>query len=86
MTETLLAAAIAFVGTDLDDLAVNLLLFAQAETGKQCRAVIAGKYLGIGTLVLLSLLAAYGLRSAPRAWLGWLGLAPIALGDRKSVV
>ena len=83
MAETLLAAAFAFVGTDLDDLALNLLLFAQAETGKQRRAVIAGKYLGTGTLVLLSLLAAYGLRPVPRTWLGWLGLAPIALGLRN---
>ena len=83
MAETLLAAAIAFAGTDLDDLALNLLLFAQAETGKQRRAVIAGKYLGTGTLVLLSLLAAYGLRPVPRTWLGWLGLVPIALGLRN---
>jgi cadmium resistance protein CadD (predicted permease) len=75
-----LTATIAFVVTNLDDLAVLMLLFLQAP--QLWRETIAGQYLGFGILVLLSL-PGFWLGQLPlKPWIGLLGLLPIGLGIR----
>lgn len=62
MIETLLSGAAAFVGTNIDDMFINMLFFTEADTKAEVRSVVIGKYLGIGALVLLSVLGAFGLQ------------------------
>ncbi len=80
MLETIILSVTAFIGTNVDDLFLDMLLFSQAETKRERNHVLAGKYLGIGSLVLISLLGAFGLRALPQQYIRFLGLVPMALG------
>ncbi len=80
MAETILAGIVSFVGTNIDDIFINTLFFAQADTKRKVKATIIGVYLGIGTLVLLSMLGAYFLQAVPQKYIGLLGFIPIILG------
>lgn len=80
MTATVIAALFAYAATNVDDLFINMLFFAQADTTAQIRQVTAGKYLGIGALFFLSLVGAWFAQALPYGALRLLGLVPIALG------
>ena len=80
MIEVVIASIICFIATTIDDLFLDMLFFAQATTRKQVQSIFAGKYVGIGILVLLSCLGAYGLQFVPEKYIGFLGLIPIAIG------
>ena len=82
MPETLLLALTSYIGTNLDDLLLNVLFFSEAQTPSRRRSIIAGKYCGIFVLVLVSVLAAGGLQLLPHRYLSLLGLLPIGLGVR----
>ena len=74
---------LAFAGTNIDDLFIDTFFFAQAETKKQIQAIVLGKYLGIGALVLFSVLGACMLQEIPVGYIRFLGLVPMALGIRE---
>lgn len=77
-------AVVLFVSTNLDDLFVLLAFFLDPAT--RLRDVILGQYVGIGALVLLSIVAsALSLALAP-SYVGWLGVLPIAIGIRQLIV
>ena len=90
MLEVIISAVMSFVGTNIDDLFVDTLFFAEAESGEsgesvrnsgaRIRGVVIGKYLGIGALVFVSLLGAFGLQLLPGKYIGFLGLIPLGLG------
>lgn len=82
MLQVLAAAAAAFVGTNLDDLLILMLLFAQADDRAAKGRIAAGQYLGIGALTAFSMLCALGLGRLSPIWLRLLGLVPMALGVR----
>lgn len=77
-------AVAAFVGTNVDDAIVLAVLFAASRTmGRpQCWQVWSGQYLGIGALVVVSIVAALGLTIVPDEWVGLLGLVALGLGVR----
>ncbi|MEB3292677.1 MAG: cadmium resistance transporter [Synechococcales bacterium] len=78
---TIITAAIAFFATNLDDLVLLVIFFAQAP---QLRwQTIAGEYLGFCLILLCSLPGFVGGVWLPKPWLGLLGLVPIALGLRS---
>lgn len=80
----LLTAAGAFVGTNVDDFVVLLLIAVGAPPeGARVWRVVGGQYLGIAALVALGLAGAEILRAVPLRWVGLLGLVPIALGVRE---
>ncbi len=83
MLETILAGIFAYAGTNVDDLFINTLYFAQADNRKQTGAVVVGKYLGIGTLVIISLLGSFVLHAVPEKYIVILGLVPMALGIKE---
>lgn len=84
MWEAFAASAAAFAATNIDDIFILMMLFAQC--GKDDRgAVVAGQYLGMGLLTAVSMLGAVGLGQVPETWLRLLGLVPIALGVRAWV-
>ncbi len=80
MIQTILTSVFAFAGTNIDDLFVLTLFFAQTTCRKQDRAVLFGQYCGIGLLVLFSILCSLGLQFFPPDVLRFLGLLPIGLG------
>ena len=85
MIEVVIASILCFIATTIDDLFLDMLFFAQATTRKQVQSIFAGKYVGIGVLVLLSCLGAYGLQFVPEKYIGFLGLIPIAIGVKEGL-
>ena len=85
MIEVIIASILCFIATTIDDLFLDMLFFAQATTRKQVQSIFAGKYVGIGILVLLSCFGAYGLQFVPEQYIGFLGLIPIAIGIKEGL-
>lgn len=85
MLETILTGIASFVGTNIDDIFIDMLFFAEADTKHKVRGVVLGKYLGIGALVLLSVIGAFGLQFLPEQYVRFLGLIPIALGIKELI-
>ena len=82
MSRELILSAAAFAATDVDDLVVLTALFALARGGRGpgVGQIVVGQYLGIGTLVAASALAAFGLLLVPDDLTRFLGLVPLGLG------
>ena len=77
----LLTAVGAFVGTNIDDFVVLLLIVVSAPPeGARVWRVAGGQYLGFAALVALSLAGGAVLRAVPVRWVGLFGLIPVALG------
>lgn len=85
MIETMIAAFFAFIGTNIDDMLINTLFFSASDGKGKVRSVVVGKYLGIGALLLVSILGALGLHFVPEQHIGILGLLPIILGIKEMI-
>jgi cadmium resistance protein CadD (predicted permease) len=81
--ETLITAAVAFAATNLDDLLILALFFADTRPSFRWWHIVAGQYLGFIALVAVSLPGFLGSLVIPGEWLGFVGLAPIAIGIGK---
>ena len=79
MLKSVLTSIIAYAGTNIDDIFVLMILLAQAPKGTKGR-LIAGHFLGVGILTVVSILGALGLQNLPLRYVGILGLVPIGLG------
>ena len=77
---TLTSAISAFIATNIDDLLLLTLLFTQALGPGQRQRIVLGQYLGFAALILASLPGFFGGQVISQAWIGLLGLVPIALG------
>lgn len=86
MIETALAAAIAFISTNIDDLFVIMILFTQAGMSLHSSDIYKGQLAGIAALTIVSMLGAAGLSIFPREIIGILGLVPITMGARMVFV
>lgn len=74
-------AAGVFIGSNIDDLIVLIVLFLYARAGKlPASRIVAGQYLGYGILVAGSIVIALGLAAIPQRWVGLIGFVPLALG------
>lgn len=72
-----LAVAV-FIATDIDDLLLLALCFANPQLHRS--AIVTGQFAGIGALVLVSALAATLAVRLPPGWVALLGLVPLAMG------
>ena len=70
----------AFISTNLDDIFMLTLFFAQAKSRKGALKVVAGQYIGMGCLAALSILGALGTQLVPQRYVGLLGFVPLCLG------
>jgi cadmium resistance transport/sequestration family protein len=70
-----------FVATNVDDVFILLAFFADPRF--RARRIVLGQYLGMGVLVLVSVLAALISLVIPTAYVGLLGLIPIAIGVKQ---
>lgn len=82
LIETGATAAVAFAGTNVDDIVVLSVLFARRDADFRARHIIFGQALGFALLVAASLVVSAGLLALPGEAVGVLGLIPIGLGLR----
>jgi len=70
----------AFVATNIDDIVLLMLFFARVNRNFRSKHIVVGQYLGFLVLIIASLPGFLGGLAIPRAWVGLLGLMPIAIG------
>lgn len=73
----------AFAATNADDLLLLVLFFGNRHY--RARDVFLGQVMGIGLLVIISLILSLAVSAVPRPWIGMLGLLPIAIGARELI-
>jgi len=78
--EILLTSIIAFTSTNLDDIFI-LTLFYGTKRFKE-REIVAGQFLGIATLIAISLIGSLVGLLIDQSYIGLLGLIPIYLGGK----
>lgn len=83
MIETILTAVLAFASTNVDDLFILMVLFTTTSQLLRPFNILAGQYLGIVTLIGISLAGSLIGIIIPKVYIGLLGLFPIYLGVRK---
>ena len=81
---TALSAIVFFAATNIDDIVLLSVLFADPRL--RPRSVVLGQFIGIGTLVLLSAVAGVAAVAIPRGWTSLLGAVPLVLGLYKGAV
>ncbi len=69
-----------FAATNIDDIVILMLFFAQVNATFRPRHIVIGQYLGFSVLIFASLPGFFGGLIVPRAWIGILGVVPIAIG------
>jgi len=79
----IITGTVTFAATNVDDIFVLMLFFSQVNNHLRPQHIVIGQYLGFTALIAISLLGFLGGLFVPRAWIGLLGLAPIAIGVRK---
>lgn len=80
MAAVFFTSVAAFISTNLDDILMLTLFFAQAKGRKGALKVVAGQYIGMGCLAALSILGALGTQLVPQRYVGLLGFVPLCLG------
>ncbi|MEG4941446.1 cadmium resistance transporter [Microcoleus sp. F4-D5] len=81
----IIAGMTSFAATNIDDMVISMLFFAQVNDSFRPRHIFVGKYLGFAALIAASLPGFFGGLIVPKAWIGLLGLVPIAIGISHSV-
>lgn len=77
---TLVQGTAAFATTNVDDILLLALYFAQTGAVLRKRHIVAGQYLGFAAIVGVSLLGLVGALVLPRPVIALLGLVPIGIG------
>jgi cadmium resistance protein CadD (predicted permease) len=76
MLEHITVGAVVFASTNVDDILLLSAFFAQP--GRSVAGIVFGQYLGIGVLVLVSVVAALAALAIPPDWVAFIGVVPIA--------
>lgn len=81
MMSTILSAVFSFIATSIDYVIILVVLFSEFKKKKGAtRDIALGQYAGITVLLVVSVLAAFGLAYVPQRWVGLLGFVPMYLG------
>jgi len=83
MIETIFTAVLAFASTNVDDLFILMVLFTATAQSFRPSHILSGQYLGIITLIAISVIGSLIGIVIPKVYIGLLGLFPIYLGIRK---
>ncbi len=73
-------AIVAFITTNVDEILLLMLFFAQTNASFRKRHIVAEHYLGFFVIIAISLLGFAGALILPRSVVGLLGIVPILLG------
>lgn len=83
MGEALVTAVLSYIGTSIDHIIVLVLLFSRTDHRKsEYISIISAVFTGFTVIILISLMARFGLQLVRQEWIGLLGLIPIGLGVR----
>jgi cadmium resistance protein CadD (predicted permease) len=74
------ASVTTFAATNVDDAFLLTLFFAQRIP---TRRIVAGQYVGLGAIVVVSLIGAWAALAIPHRWVRLLGLLPLAIGIKE---
>lgn len=74
------SSIIAFISTGIDDLFILILHFLTMNEKFKKEDIFNGYFVGIGTVILISLLTSLGFILLPNHYIGFLGLIPIYMG------
>lgn len=77
---TVAIAITAFTATNIDDILILTIFFAQIDNRFRPRHILIGQYLGFAALILASLPGYFGGLFIDHKWIGLLGLLPISIG------
>lgn len=83
--QAVITGTTAFVATNIDDILLLMLFFAQVNATLRPKHIFIGQYLGFMVLIALSLPGFFGGLVLPKMWIGLLGLVPIAIGIKQLV-
>lgn len=83
MIETIITAVLAFASTNVDDLFILMMLFTVTSQSFRPHHILSGQYLGIITLIAISVIGSLIGIVIPKVYIGLLGFFPIYLGIRK---
>jgi cadmium resistance protein CadD (predicted permease) len=72
---------VVFASTNIDDMFAVSAFFVDTRLAR--RSVVIGQFVGIGTLVLVSVIAALLAVAVPEDWVALMGLVPLLLGISK---
>jgi len=81
----IITAAAAFTVTNLDDIVLLTLFFSLMQERKQKKYIVVGEYLGIITLILLSLVSARGAAAVLGRYIWLVGILPIIFGIKEAI-
>ncbi|XZN93785.1 MAG: cadmium resistance transporter [Microcoleus sp.] len=76
----ILTGVTSFAATNIDDIVILMLFFAQVNASFRPRHIVVGQYLGFTALIGASLPGFFGGLIVPKAIIGLLGFVPIAIG------
>ena len=83
---TVAIAVTAFTATNIDDILILTIFFAQVNSEFRPRHILIGQYLGFGLILLASLPGYLGGLVIDHKWLGLLGILPIAIGIKQLIL
>ena len=77
---TVMVGVASFVATNIDDAIILMIFFGQTNKTFRPHHIFIGQYLGVIALIIASLPGFLGGQMISEAWIGLLGLLPIAIG------
>lgn len=83
LVKAIITGITSFAATNIDDIVILTLFYAQVNATFRQRHIVAGQYLGFTALLIASLPGYFGGLIVPRSWIGLLGLLPIAIGIKQ---
>ncbi|WP_434799507.1 cadmium resistance transporter [Terrisporobacter vanillatitrophus] len=72
MFSTIITAFISFIATNIDDIFVLMMFFSQIDSTMKTRHIVIGQYLGVGTLIGISILGSLGISVIPQEYVVFL--------------
>ena len=79
---TIVTSIATFMATGFDEIVVLTIIFLSTKDKNDIKKVYIGQQIAMIVLVLISLLAVFGIASIPRAYVGLLGFIPLIQGIR----
>lgn len=73
-----------FVATNIDDIVILMVFFAQVNDRLRPQHIVAGQYLGFVLLLLACVPGFLGGLFLPKPWIGLLGFLPIVIGIKHA--
>lgn len=80
MISLILTSISLFIATNVDDLILLIMFFALYRVTQKRKEVVIGQYLGMGTIIFISVIISYTIGKLDLFELKWLGVIPILLG------